>query len=99
MTDKHLEITAAYLFDNEADIMTVAKKFGVRHQEVSVILRRMGVNVEATRQQRLQGVYKKMRFLRSIGYSQARIAHETGYSVNNVRRIVGGKKASASDSR
>lgn len=92
MSDRHLEIAAAYLFDKHATVGSIAKKFNISHQLASDTLS-LFVDTRAIRKQRQEQTYKHIRFLSSIGWSGVRIASEFNYDPSTIHWVLRKREA------
>lgn len=81
------EIIAAFVFDKTATINSVARKLGVPTMTTYDILHR-AVDVIGITRARREKVHARMLYLKSRGWTNVRIANETGYSVEGVSGVI-----------
>lgn len=87
MSERQLEIAAAFLFDKRATVGSVAAKFNISHQLASETLS-LFVDTKAIRKQRQEQAYKHIHFLASIGWSGVRIAKEYNYDPSTIHWVL-----------
>jgi ribosome-binding protein aMBF1 (putative translation factor) len=84
------EIVAAFLFDKNATVTSIAQRFQLPFHTTSRLLNEV-VDADTIRKEREEKRYSEVRFLDSIGYSQNEIATRLGYNAEWIRRILNGE--------